>query len=290
MPDPACRNYHRDPRWALAVALLSLLSLTPGICQAQERSFPYELDVRDRLIVPASLASTALGFYLLSQGDPITLAEITTLDRNSVNGFDRRATYNWSPTWEQRADRSKNAVLAASVLLSGAPLVLASDWSNTLTVGTIFLETFSLVLGVTTTIKALAGRKRPFVYNTAFTPEERYELAGPDQASVNRSFISGHTSMAFAAATLMSTVYADTHGPSTTSKVVWAASLSLAAFTGYTRVAAGVHFPTDVIAGALVGTAIGYWMPALHRVGSDHRLGVSAGPGSVRVRLMVGGR
>jgi len=288
MPDPALRTHRHDPRYALSLVLLSLLTLAPGFCQAQERAFPYELAGRDKLLVPAGLASTGLGFYLLSRGDPITLAEITALDRSSVNGFDRRATHNWAPEWEQRADVSKNVILAASVLLSGAPLALASEWTNTVTVGTIFLETFTLVLGVTNTTKALAGRRRPFAYNTAFTPEERYELAGPDHASVNRSFISGHTSMAFAAAVLMSTVYADTHGPTTMSKVVWASSLSLAAFTGYARVAAGVHFPTDVIAGAAVGAAIGYWIPSLHRVGSDQRVSVSAGPGSVQFRIGVG--
>lgn len=290
MPDPAPRTCLRKARCSVALAMLSLLSLPPNLCHAQERAFPYALDKRDKLLVPAGLASTGLGFYLMSRGDPITLVEIATLDPRTVNGFDRRATYNWAPEWEQRADRSRNAILAASILISGTPLVLADEWTNTLTVGTIFLETFTLVLGVTTTTKALAGRRRPFVYNTAFTPEERYEFAGLDHTSVKRSFISGHTSMAFAAATLLSTVYADTHGPSTMSKVVWASSLSLAAFTGYSRVAAGVHFPTDVIAGAAVGAAIGYWIPSLHRLSSDQRVSVSAGPGSVRVRMLIGGQ
>ncbi len=286
---PQC-SYHVDRRCAVVVALLTMLSLTPYSGQAQERSFPYELDGRDKVMVPAGLATTALGVYLLSRGDPITLAEITALDRQNVNGFDRRATFNWSPTWDDRADWTKNTLLASSVLASGLPLVLDGEWSNTVTMGTIFIETFSLLVGVTSITKALAGRTRPYAYNTALTVEERYAIAGPDNASVHRSFVSGHSAMAFTAATLMSTVYADVYGPSTTSKVIWASSLSLASLTAYARVEAGMHFPTDAIVGAAVGSAIGYLIPALHRVGVDHPVSISAGPGSVQIRLAVGGR
>jgi len=273
----------------VAVVLVTLLSLTPHSGQAQVRSFPYELDGRDKVIVPAGLAVTGLGIYLADQADPITLAEITVLDREDVNGFDRRATYNWSTDWAETADWTKNTLVLGSVLVTGTPLVLDGEWSNVLILGTMFVETFSLNVGVTAITKALAGRIRPYAYNTALTAEERYAIAGPDDASVHRSFFSGHTSMAFAAATFLSTTYADVHGPTTTSKVIWASSLSLAALTAYARVEAGKHFPTDVIVGAAVGSAIGYLVPALHRVGADHPVSVSAGPGSVRIRLAVGG-
>lgn len=42
-------------------------------------------------------------------------------------------------------------------------------------------------------------------------------------------------------------------------------SLTLAAMTGYARVKAGKHYPTDVIAAAAVGFAIGYLIPTLHK-------------------------
>lgn len=38
-----------------------------------------------------------------------------------------------------------------------------------------------------------------------------------------------------------------------------------AAFVGYERVCSGEHFPTDVLAGALVGASIGVLVPHLHR-------------------------
>ncbi len=270
--------------------LLCLFAATPRSGQAQERPFPYALDNQDWVIAPAGLASTALGIYLVGQTDPITLAEITALDREDVNGFDRGTTHNWSPTWQDRSDLGRNIVVVAAGLLSWAPFALDGHWSNTVTLGTMLVEAATLTAGVTYIAKGLAGRARPYVYNTSLTPEERYALTGPGDASVHQSFFSGHTSSAFAAATLLSTIYTDLYGSSTASKIVWGSSLSLAAFTGYARVKGGVHFPSDVIVGAAVGAAIGYLVPVLHRVDSDQPLSISAGPGGVQLRLAVGGR
>jgi membrane-associated phospholipid phosphatase len=45
-------------------------------------------------------------------------------------------------------------------------------------------------------------------------------------------------------------------------------SLALAAVTGWLRVRAGRHYPTDVLAGAALGSLIGWLVPRLHEV--DH--------------------
>ena len=231
-----------------------------------------------------------LGLYLVGQTDPITLAEITAIDRQNVNGFDRGTTHNWSPTWQDRSDWPRNIVVLASALVAGAPWALDGRFSNSVTLGTIVVEAAALTAGVTYIAKGLASRARPYVYNTSLTPEQRYALAGPDDSSVHQSFFSGHTSSAFAAATLLSTMYADLYGPSTASKIMWGTSLSLAAVTGYARVKGGVHFPSDVLVGAAVGAAIGHLVPTLHRTDADHPLGISAGPGGVQLSLAVGGR
>ena len=267
-----------------------LLALAPGAAQAQARPFPYELTHRDAFIAPAGVAAGALGIYVASQVDPLTLEEITALDRGNVNGLDRGATYNWSPTWQDRSDYPRNLLLAASAVVAGGPLVLKGRWSEVATMGTIFVEAASLTAAVTYMAKGLAARVRPFAYNTSLTPAERLEIAGVDDPGARQSFFSGHASSSFAAAALLSTVYADVYGHSTTSRIVWVSSLSLASVTAYGRVKGGVHFPTDVLAGAVVGTAIGYLVPALHRVDADRRISVSAGPGTVQFRVAVGGR
>ncbi len=48
--------------------------------------------------------------------------------------------------------------------------------------------------------------------------------------------------------------------------VVWATSLPMAAATGYLRIAADKHYLTDVLTGALIGSAVGFLVPfAFHR-------------------------
>ncbi|WP_051732732.1 phosphatase PAP2 family protein [Kitasatospora phosalacinea] len=89
--------------------------------------------------------------------------------------------------------------------------------------------------------KSLARRKRPDRV-AGKVPEARF-VPMPESAS----FPSGHTASAFAFATGVA------------SHLPWAAAPLglLAASVGYSRVHTGVHYPGDVVAGALLGTFAG---------------------------------
>ncbi len=89
---------------------------------------------------------------------------------------------------------------------------------------------------ITIAMKEAVGRKRPY--------ETLPNVHGGD---VNRSpsFPSGHTSAAFATATLISLQYKKWY--------VAVPSYTWASLVGYSRIAKGVHYPSDVVAGALVG-------------------------------------
>jgi membrane-associated phospholipid phosphatase len=283
-------RFRRGREGAATLTLLALLCVCPASSPAQERPFPYEFNSRDAVLAGISAGAGVVGLYLASRTEPLTLAELASLDRRSVNGFDRGATHNWSPTWQDRSDHPRNLLVVSSALLSGGPLLLQDKRKELVTVAAIFLEAAALTTAVTYTAKGLGKRLRPYAYNTALTPEERLAVPGSQNGAVRQSFISGHTSSAFAAAALLSTVYQDVHGSTTTSKIIWASSLSLASLTAYGRVKGGVHFPTDVLAGALVGVGIGYLVPALHRVEGSRRLRVAVSPAGVGLRLALGNR
>ena len=86
----------------------------------------------------------------------------------------------------------------------------------------------------------------------------------------NLSFFSGHTSFAFSLAVASGTV-ASMRGYRA-APAVWGVGLGAAAVTGYLRIAADRHYATDVMTGALVGSALGFAVPyLLHRRGRETR-------------------
>lgn len=111
------------------------------------------------------------------------------------------------------------------------------------------------VLGATaiTTVlaKFLVGRQRPYAqFNTSPS------LGGDD----NLSFFSGHTSFSFAAAVSQSYLLQKQFPKS--AALIWSSSLTLAALVAYFRVAADKHYISDVIVGAIVGSAVAWSISA----------------------------
>lgn len=90
-------------------------------------------------------------------------------------------------------------------------------------------------------IKNLVARPRPFVT----FPELRILIPTPSEFS----FPSGHTSGSFAAAAVF---YC--HLP----KKLGVLAILLAGLIGLSRLYVGVHYPTDVLAGALTGVLLSY--------------------------------
>ena len=251
---------------AARFGLLPLLALLPAALVAQGRAFPYELTRSDIGIASAGAVSAGLGFLSQSNVEAPTSAEIATLDRSSVNPFDRGATWNWSEDWQEVSDWTRDGLVAAAGLVTFLPVLVDSRWSEAATLGVILAETAAFTFGVTNLTKAATQRRRPYLYNDAFSVDERARFAR-ESGQGALSVPSGHTSVAFAAATFLSTTYADLHGPTRASRWIWFSSLGAASLVGVARVQGGKHFPTDVLVGAAVGAAAGHLIPRFHRVG-----------------------
>ncbi|MBP5162466.1 MAG: phosphatase PAP2 family protein [Spirochaetales bacterium] len=188
------------------------------------------------------------------------------LDPQDVNSFDRAFMAPYSKTLDDLS-----LVPAIAVALSPAVL-LTQPSSEYLTLGLMYVESFAITYGAKELIKYLVPRERPFMYD-AGTPMSLVEDDEHDE-----SFLSGHTALAFNGASFASYVFCKYNPDSKWKIPVIAASYSLAAATAALRVASGNHFVTDVVAAALLGSAIGIAVPALHTLLADKDVTVAASP------------
>ncbi len=126
----------------------------------------------------------------------------------------------------------------------------------------LIIEAVGISSAMTQTVKFLVGRERPFSH--VLSAEEK--LAHNEGGDSFMSFFSGHASATFALAAAAGTV-ARMRGR-TYAVWAWAVGLPIATVTAYLRIAGDKHYLTDVATGALIGTAVGILVPAVHDWGA----------------------
>ena len=132
-------------------------------------------------------------------------------------------------------------------------------------------ETIAISSLINQVVKFSVGRKRPFVERGHLS---YYSHRNDD----NLSFYSGHTSLAFAIVVAAGTIAHIRHYD--VEPYIWGIGLPLAAFVGYTRIAGEKHYFSDVLVGALIGSAIGFLVPWLHKHESDPQGSTNSAPES----------
>jgi membrane-associated phospholipid phosphatase len=105
----------------------------------------------------------------------------------------------------------------------------------------VTLAAATLDFGITTALKYSINRDRPFITY----PDIKKKSDGGSP-----SFPSGHTSGAFSVATSLSLAYPRWY--------IVAPAYTWAGTVGYSRMHLGVHYPSDVFIGALVGSGSAY--------------------------------
>lgn len=204
---------------------------------------------------------------VLSEGaEVMTVDEINALNTSDINSFDRSTASNWSPDISSASD-----ILVVTTIISPISLLLSEDVRDDFgTMTVMYLQTILTTTFLTSSIKSVS-RVRPLAYNPDTPLKDKLAL----KQDLRGSFPSGHTALAFSSAVFFSTVYSDYYPDSDWTPYIWGGTLVAASAVGLFRQQSGYHFPTDVIAGAALGSLIGYAIPYLHRKSEKKDLSIS---------------
>lgn len=185
----------------------------------------------------------------------ITLPAYTPLDKNNVNSFDRVFMKEYNSSLD-------TASTALDITLFATPLITAFSGEKRLgTTAVMYAESFLLGWGAKELLKYAVNRERPYLYYDN-PPESKKD-------DWSKSFPSGHTTMAFLTASFVSYTFCKYNSESNWKIPVSVGVFALATAEAALRVLSGSHFMTDVLAGAALGTLIGFAIPYFHTLGKN---------------------
>lgn len=195
---------------------------------------------RSRLVAAALVA--AASFVLLGMA----------VNAGLTNGFDSRATdlvrlsaLAWLQPVTEAGSTPAIVAVSAAVLVIGW---LTGRWRDAMA------GALAIGLGATAVeiIKVVVGRARP-------------DLLDPALVETGFSFPSGHTANATVAYGVLAWLIGRASASRAVSGLAWTAAATMAFGVGVSRVWLGVHHPTDVLAGWLLGATILLSLAALNR-------------------------
>lgn len=229
-------------KYLLFISLFLCISLSAQVFEVDKRKF---LTI-GALALAADFSNNFVDQQLINTP---SAEELSKLDKDDVIFFDRIAFQSYSQKLKDYSDYTVYFTLGTAALIAFD----AQYWLDNLIV---YCEVMIVQTAITKWTKTLTHRYRPFVYQDDVT------LAKKQQRNSQHSFYSMHTSTAFAAATFGYYYYSQLHGRN----LPVALLLYLpASATAVLRVASSNHFPSDVVAGAIVGSSVSYFICKFHR-------------------------
>src|SRR5450631_2879087 len=196
-------------------------------------------------------------------------------DPAGLNALDRATAGYWSPGWQTASDYGLYAIGVGAATL----LFVDEGFLPGLNDAAVVAEAGLAATAAATVMTLAAGRPRPYLYG------DKAPLSARNSADAGLSFLSSHAAISFAIATSTLVTMRRLHPGSKLTWIVAGVGGAIATFVATARVLGGMHFITDVVGGAVVGTSVGVIVPSLH--GSPVSVVPVAGDGQHGLALAV---
>ncbi|NQV15516.1 phosphatase PAP2 family protein [bacterium] len=207
-----------------------------GLCESPQ---PGNKD----LLTASTGMGIAVGIELFAK-EYLLPAEPRFSQPNQIDVKMRKKLYWGAEKQDLAKGRSDYLIYAVSLSsLVWAPL-LAEDSK---TAALINMEVFAVNSLATNMIKICAARERPYHYFNTRSSGGAVDFA---------SFVSGHSSVAFSQAVANSMILSRSFPGLKTE--IWTSLLGLAGYTAYLRVAGDMHYFSDIVLGAGLGSLIAW--------------------------------
>jgi membrane-associated phospholipid phosphatase len=206
-------------------------------------------------ILAAGAVWSGYAFTKIYSKSHSTEDEILSLSKNNINGFDRWDVRPYS----QSIDRFSFYPFYASTALPFLFLLGKETSHDFFKLCFLYLETMGITGLLYTGSVYFVDRYRPYAYSDQTSMDERL------RGGAKNSFYAGHVALVATSTFFMAQAYADYHPDSKAKWVFYTLAGAATASMGYLRLAAGTHFPSDILLGAAQGTITGILIPHLHK-------------------------
>jgi membrane-associated phospholipid phosphatase len=191
---------------------------------------------------------------------------LNRLDPKDLWLIDRRAVKNWRPGLNDVREFFEPALsigtLGTIATYGMISKKLNGNFSELATLGLMYFEGLYISTGTELLAKALINRPRPYTYNEDLSLEDRIRPGN------NESFFSGNATIMFYNASFISLLAWDLYPDAAFTPYIIGGSFALAELSAIWSVRSGMHFPTDVITGAIWGSGVAFFINRLHRKGA----------------------
>lgn len=254
----------------LACLVCNQTVLSQPAAIGENRSFPYHLNnYREAGLMALGTGILYAGGYSQRLIKPLNESDITALNPSDIPIFERWVSRQWNPRLNRtREFLEPSAIIGAFGTIGGVGLFEKTtnySWYPLMTLTIMYFEGFYLAQGTMLVAKSVFKRPRPYTYNPELPIESKLSPGN------NESYFSGNAAVLFFNATFISQIFTDIYQGKNWLPYLWVGTHGLSLISGIWSVQSGMHFPTDVLTGAIWGSGIAYLITLLHK-DPDQRL------------------